>query len=242
MISAVVIAKNEEGNIENCLKNLNFCDEIIIIDDYSADNTAKIAKNFTTKIYKRHLNYNFAAQRNYGLTKASCEWILFVDADEIVSNTLKAEILLKISQENINGFYIKRRDIFLDRELKFGETGNVKLLRLAKKDSGKWKRKVHEYWNIKGQTQELGSYLIHDKKQNLFEFVNKLNDYSTLHAQENEKENKKSNMFKIVLYPFLKFVDNYFLKLGFLDGIPGFINATLMSFHSFLAWSKEWIY
>lgn len=243
MISAVVLTKNEENNIERCLKSLKWIDEIIVIDDYSNDFTIrKIKKTMkSVKIYKRCLDNNFAAQRNFGLSRSKGEWVLFLDADESISKFLKREILVAIKTKTIDGYFIGRRDFFMGKELKYGEMGNIKLLRLARRKSGIWNRKVHEYWNIKGNIGELNYPVLHYPHQVFAEFVDDINVYSTIHAEENKKEKKKSNLFKIIFYPSGKFVVNYFFKLGFLDGTQGLIMATMMSFHSFLAWSKVWL-
>lgn len=243
-LSAIVLTKNEEANIVPCLKSLDFADEIIVVDDNSTDGTKKKIQDLGCKIYERNLNGDFAAQRNFGLTKASGEWVLFVDADEIVADALKKEISTPPdgwSSFAPVGFYIKRTDFMWGRQLKYGETGDIKLLRLAKKDAGKWKRKVHEYWDIKGQVGELKNPLIHHPHQDLKTFIEHINTFSSLHAKENLKEQKRGGLVKIVFWPKLKFLQNYILKLGFLDGTHGFVVAMLMSFHSFLAWSKQWL-
>jgi glycosyltransferase involved in cell wall biosynthesis len=241
MITAIILTKNEEERIERCIKSLLWCDEIIIIDDYSMDKTLSIASKFETRVYQRHLNNDFAQQRNFGLSKALNEWVLFIDSDEVISEKLSNEIQNKILDNQFDGFFIKRRDIFLKRELKYGETGKIKLLRLARKTSGKWKRKVHEYWDIAGKIEELKNPILHEKKEKLSVFINKLNFYSDLHAKELKKEGRSINFIKIIIWPAGKFINNYILKLGFLDGTPGFMIAFMMSFHSFLAWSKSWM-
>ena len=124
MISALVLTKNEEKNIKKCLQSLSWCDELILIDDYSEDKTLQIVRacHCVIKIYKRKLNNNFAAQRNFGLSKAKGDWILFIDADEVVSKSLREEIREKTKKQN--GFYIskacafsiKRKDYFLGKE------------------------------------------------------------------------------------------------------------------------------
>src|SRR5581483_5472559 len=146
MLTSIILTKDEEKNIARSIRSVSFSDEIIIMDDYSKDQTTKIAKKLKTKVYKRHLTNDFAAQRNYALSKAKGEWVLFLDADETIPKSLKNEILKNIKDQSINGFYIKRRDYFLGKAMKYGETGNIKLLRLARKNSGKWARKIHEYW------------------------------------------------------------------------------------------------
>ncbi|SRR5260221_243298 len=244
MISAVVLTKNEENNIIKCLASLNWVDEIIVIDDFSVDltiNRIQKLKNKRIKIYKRRLNDDFAGQRNYGLSKAKDDWILFLDADETLSKFLSKEILLKTKNTKYDGFYIKRRDYFLGHEMKHGEVGDIKLLRLGRKNSGKWERKVHEYWNIKGESQGLHNFIIHSKNQSLNQFISKIDKYSEIHAKELKAEGKRSNLLRIIIWPTGKFIYNYFFKLGFLDGVEGFILATIMSFHSFLAWTKLWI-
>ncbi len=237
MISVVILAKNEERNIGDCLANLAWCSEIIVIDDYSTDKTSNIAKKYGVYIYKRHLNSDFASQRNFGLSKAANDWVLFVDADERISKLLSREILQKTKNTNYGGFYIKRNDYFMGRELKYGETGNIKLLRLARK--GKWKRKVHEYWDAGNNVGELKNPILHYHNQSLTEFIDKINNYSNIHAYENKKEGKYSNIWKIIFFPLGKFLYNFIFRLGFLDGVEGLIMAVMMSFHSFLSWSKQ---
>jgi len=243
-ISVVILTKNEEKNIEDCLKGLDFCQEIIIVDDYSTDSTLEIAKRYGAKIYLKRLNGDFSASRNFGLNKAKCEWVLFVDADERVTKDLALEIKDKIAVShklNIAGFRIKRDDFMWGKKLRFGETAKLSFLRLAKKDSGVWKRKVHEYWDVGGRVSILENHIIHYPHQTLAEFIKDVDFMSTLHADAKKIEGESSNLLKIVLYPLLKFIRNWVLLGGFMDGTEGFLVASLMSLHSFLAWSKLWL-
>lgn len=258
MTSAVVLTKNEENNIIGCLEALEWCDEIIVIDDYSEDETLKRIFNFQAsclvgrqaifkqkdkvKIFKRHLNNDFAGQRNDGLKRARGDWVLFVDADERVTPSLREEITRYTNNPmtQFSGFLIKRRDFLFGRWLKHGETGNVKLLRLAKKDAGKWIRPVHEVWKINGQVGELKNPLLHYPHQTIKEFLQDINFYTTLHAKGFYENGGKVSWWQICLFPLAKFIVNYWLRLGFLDGLPGFLHAALMSFHSFLTRAKLW--
>ena len=239
-VSAVVLAKNEEKNIEGCLETLKWCDEIIVIDDFSKDKTVDIAHKLGAKVYQRKLESDFASQRNFGLEKANGDWVLFVDADERVPSILSLEIQDVIQRDLYEGFHIKRQDFLWGRRLKHGEVGNIKLLRLGKRKAGKWNRRVHETWNIENSSV-LTSPLPHYPHPTLREFVADIENYSTIHAHENYNEGKRSNLFKIIWYPKLKFIQNYFFKGGILDGGAGFLVAMLMSFHSYLAWSKLWV-
>lgn len=238
MISVVVLTRNEEKDIEDCLKSLDWVDEIVVVDDYSTDKTLKIAKNYQAKIFSLKLQEDFSKQRNFGLEKATNEWVLFVDADERVSQELAAEIKNAVKNENIEGFYLKRKDYFLGRWLKFGETSNVKLLRLAKKGTGRWRRRVHEIWEVKGRTEELNKPLWHYSHPDLSEFLDKINRNTSIDAKFYFEQGKKFSLLELIFFPVIKFLKNYFFYLGFLDGMAGLIIAGVMSFNSFLIRAK----
>ena len=244
MISVVILTKNEETNIVDCLESIAWCDEIIVVDDFSTDRTLQVIKNFNprVKIFQHELQEDFSAQRNFGLSKAKGEWILFVDADERPSNSLKGEIMDCVSSKNIefSGFYIKRRDILWGKELKHGEARNMRLIRFGKKNFGSWVGKVHEIWQINGKVGEFKMPLLHYPHQTIGNFLREINYYTDLRAKELYDSGIRTNFYKIVLYPKAKFFLNYFLKLGFLDGIEGLVFAIMMSFHSFLVRAKLW--
>ena len=118
MLSAVILTKNEERKIQGLIKSLSFASEIIVVDDYSLDKTVPLAKKFGARVYTRHLNEDFAAQRNFALKQATCDWVLFVDSDESVPPALAKQILKAIKSTNINGYYLKRQDVFLNKNLR----------------------------------------------------------------------------------------------------------------------------
>jgi len=248
MVSAIILTKNEEKNIIECLQSLSWCDEKIVIDDESQDQTAKLAEKSGAKVYIHKLS-NFSDQRNFALEKAKGEWLLFIDADERVSPELWYEIMEHINDpiENYSGFLFKRIDIMWGKQLRHGEVGNLKLLRLARKNSGKWHGLVHEKWKITGGTGRnakiftLKNPLYHYPHKSVKDFLQEINLYTDLRAKELYKKRKKTNFFFIILYPKAKFIQNFIFRLGFLDGIHGFIFALMMSFHSFLVRSKLWL-
>lgn len=244
MLSAVVLTRNESKNLGRCLTSLSFCDEIIVVDDNSTDDTLKVAGKFNAKIFKRELKGDFAAQRNFGQSKAKGQWTLFVDADEVVTPELEKNIKRALS-EDIDGYYLRRRDFFWGRELKFGETRKVRndgLLRLIKKDSGSWLGNVHEVFHTAKKTSRLDGFLDHYPHPTLKEFIADINTYSTLRARELYNRGNGTNLLEIIFLPVLKFIYNYFLNMGFLDGAPGFTYSFMMSFHSFLVRSKLYQY
>lgn len=221
MISAVVLTRNEKNlpagrqGAHKCLESLRWCDEVLVLEN-------------------EHLT-DYAAQRNLGLEKAKNEWVLFVDDDEVVSEELRDEILSLRSRmtREVDGYYIKRLDYFGGKFLKFGETGNIKLLRFGKKGAGRWYRKVHEVWDIKN-TATLKNPLYHYPHPTIAGFVASVNEYTSLDTSELRKEGKNFSVFRMIFNPVGKFVQNYIFKLGFLDGFPGFVMAYMMSFYSLI--------
>lgn len=202
---------------------------------------------------------DFAKARNRELDKTKTEWVMFVDKDEEMSPELKKELDCHapsaLAMTNITGYKIRRIDRFLGKWLRFGETGNVKIVRLARKDSGRWERAVHEVWKIKGKAGELKSPIYH-YHDSVGEMIGKIDRYSSIEAEWRSTViprldrgiykniididlGSKAGMTMLLLYPMGKFIWNYFVKLGFLDGMEGFILAGLMSFHSFLVRSKQ---
>lgn len=240
-ISCVILAQNEEKNIERAIRSVRFCDEIILIDDYSEDKTVDKARALGAVVYKRKLNNDFASQRNYGMEMARGSWIFFVDADEQVTKELAYEIKKSVhddSKSYINAYDMKRRDIFWGRELRYGEVGNMRLARLIKKKSGIWKGKVHEKFYTDLKTSSLKRLLLHYPHQSVSEFLTEVNRYSSIRAGELHVLGKDSSIISIIFYPLGKFLINYFFKFGFLDGASGFVYAFMMNFHSFLARAK----
>ena len=242
-LSVVILTKNEEKNIKRCIKSVSFADEVIVVDDYSGDKTVETAKRMGARVLTNKLDQDFSFQRNYGLKKAKGKWVLFIDADEEVPNTLKNEII-QVTGNPLNDYYayrLTRKDILWGKKTNYGEWGSNRIIRLAKKNAGQWKRCVHEYWQVEDRVGTLKTFLFHYPHHSLKEFIKEINFFSGLHAEENAKEDKKSNLFKVVLFPLGKFIQNWILKKGYKDGTRGFIMSLMMSFHSFLSWSELWL-
>ncbi len=254
-ISAVILTKNEEKNIIGCIESLEFCTEIIVIDDHSIDRTLeeiqklKVKRqNFKLKIkiIERELKGDFAAQRNFGMKEATGEWILFADADERITDELKNNIIRAVGADHrsdraFNAFYIKRRDFWWGKELRHGETAKTRnkgIVRLVKKGSGIFLGDVHEVFYTATAIGTLDGYLNHYPHPTVKDFINSVNTYSSIRAEELYDQGKTANLFQIIFYPLIKFKLNYFLYGGFLDGPAGFAYCFFMSFHSFLVRAK----
>ncbi|OGK21640.1 hypothetical protein A3C23_02590 [Candidatus Roizmanbacteria bacterium RIFCSPHIGHO2_02_FULL_37_13b] len=262
MLSVIILAKNENESIKKTIESVSFADETLIIDDDSTDNTVKIAKEMGVRVIAHPLNNDFSKQRNFADIQAKGDWILHIDADEVITNALKEEIqeivktyktfdeIPRQARDDIGVYdeegkteiyYIKRRDIWWGRELRFGEVykaAHTGFIRLYKKGSGKWIGAIHESFQTEKKTGFLDSYLIHRPHPTVAIFLEQINKYSSSRAEELFKTGQQGNALKIIFFPFFKFWYNYLLRFGFLEGAAGFVYAFFMSFHSFLVQSK----
>lgn len=240
-ISGVLLTKNNADIIPDIYKSLKSFGEIIVVDDYSTDNTEYLCKKYGITYYKRSLNNDFAAQRNFALEKVKNDWVLYLDTDETIGKKFVDEVVKRTEYDRFNGYYIKRNVIFLGYQMKGTEMGDDVILRLGKRNAGKWIRKVHEYWKIKGRIGCLTNPIVHNTADNLSDFLEKLNRYTPVHAEENMRSGKTPSFIKIILFTPAKFLLNYFLKRGYKDNDFGFVVSIFMSFHTFLSWSSAWL-
>lgn len=246
-LSVVILSKNEEAHIKKALNSVSFADEIVLIDNYSSDSTTSIAEKIDAKVYKKKFDGDFSQLRNLGLEKSRGEWVFFVDADEIVTPALQNEIKMIVKGKNNknSAYYIKRRDFWWGKELKYGEVGKIRkigLVRLVRKNSGKWEGLVHESFRTNGSIGKLYNFLDHYPHPTLSEFLASINFYSTLRAKELMKMQRRASISGILFMPLGKFITTYILKGGFMDGVQGFAYSFLMSFHSFLVRAKHYQY
>lgn len=220
-ISAIVICKNEEKNIDDCLKSIQWCDEIIIVDSGSTDKTLEIAKKYTDKVFINEWQ-GFSKQRKFALTKVSNDYVLVLDADERCTNELKDEIKNVLSGQTLaNGFFIPRKSFFLNKWIKHcGWYPDYKLRLFNKNNVTISDRLVHEGYEVNGETAKLKNNILHYTVTSISEFTAKINHYSSLSAQE--KWNKRNISFLYLLFvPFFEFNKKFIFQAGFLDGISG---------------------
>ncbi|OGF51806.1 MAG: hypothetical protein A2044_08605 [Candidatus Firestonebacteria bacterium GWA2_43_8] len=233
-ISAVIITKNEESNIADCLQTLDFVDEIIIIDSESTDKTVQIARKYTKKIFSKRWE-GYASQKNYGISKAKNEWVLSIDADERVSEELKQELVsLKYEME---GYLLPIKNFFLGRWLRYGGQYPDYHLRLFKKNKGRFAygiKEVHETVNIeKGKVAKLKNPMLHYSYNSVSAYFHKFNSYTYLEAPGRFKRNKKPSWYGLFIRPWMRFFKFYLLKLGCLDGVRGLLFYSFSGFYVF---------
>ena len=172
---------------------------------------------------------DFALTRNILLRKSKSDWVFFVDSDETISSALRSEVQNAINSTFYSGYYINRKNYFLGNYV-----GQDKIVRLGKRTAGKWRRSVHETWEISGKLGELKNPLIHNTATSLNAYITKINFYSTLHAKANKSEGKTATLFKIVVYPPLKFLQTLIKSKNVAFSI-------MQAFHSFLSWAKMYL-
>ncbi|WP_257468177.1 glycosyltransferase [Empedobacter falsenii] len=229
-ISALLITYNEEKNLHRYLNDVDFADEIIIIDSFSTDKTEEIARqNPKTKFVKRKFD-NFTNQRNYGLSLAKNDWVTFFDADEGIPLELKKEIVSVFNQQpTFDAYFVYRKFFFKKKHIKYSGMQNDKAVRIFKKSKSQYKsdRMVHEIIECNGRTGYLTNKLDHFTFDNEEEYLDKLNSYSRLRAQELRLKNLKPSFYHYTIKPAYRFLNYFVMRLGFLDGKDGYTIAKL---------------
>lgn len=240
-ISAIIITKNEEKMIGDCLKSINWVDEILVIDSGSEDKTLDIAKRYGARVVSV-LNNNFSAWRNRGAKEAGGDWLLYVDADERVTLSLRKEILKQVQNDTFSGYAIPRRNILLGHKMKHGGWWPDYVMRLIRKDVLKgWKGKLHEQPEIKGETGKLKNPFTHITHRNLTEMVAKTNEWSEIEAKLMfEDDHPKMNILRFFTAMFREFWYRAIRKKGFLDGPIGIIEIIYQIFSRFVSYAKLW--
>lgn len=223
-ISALVITFNEIGYIENCIKSVEFADEIIVVDSYSTDGTYEFLLGHPkVRVIQRPFR-NYTAQKTFTLEQASHDWVLFVDADEVVTTALKQEILVTINgQKDHAAYWFRRKFMFQEKRLRFSGWQTDKNYRLFKKSKVKFseKRIVHETLEVNGTSGVLQNKLVHYCYRNFNNYKGKMLCYGRLKAKEAVLKNESFSYALLLIKPAYRFLYNFIVRFGFLDGIKG---------------------
>jgi glycosyltransferase involved in cell wall biosynthesis len=246
-ISIALITLNEEVNLPRTLESVKPLvrdgqGEIIIVDSGSTDRTLDIARSFGAKIFSESWK-GFAAQKNSAMEKASGDWVLQLDADEVLEAELTLELDHALDQSgNLVGYWIPRKNYFLGRWIKHGGFYPDPKLRLIRRGAGKFEEYgAHPTIKVEGATGRLKHALIHNAYPDLSGYIDHMNSYSSSGAQVVVAQGHRGfNLLNIVVRPKLTFVYNYIFRLGFLDGCEGFL---LHMYHAvYVSWkyAKAW--
>ena len=239
-ISICVICFNEEKNIRRCLESSKWADEIIVVDSMSQDKTVEIAREYTDKLYQRIWS-GFVDGKNFALSKATCEWVLSLDADEQIPEELRYEIQEEIGKKHAKeGYTVPRLSFYQGRWIKHSGFYPDRQLRLFKRHKGSWVgKRVHERVQVNGEVGQLTNNLLHYPYSGTISGqVQTIDAFSTLLAQNLHEQGKRYSSLLLLLRPPLKFIEVYLLRLGFLDGIAGFIIALSSAYAVFVRYAK----
>ncbi len=223
-ISALVITFNEIGYIENCLKSIEFADEIIVVDSYSTDGTYEYLVNHPKVRVIQHPFKNYTAQKAFTLQQATNDWVVFVDADEIITPSLRQEIISTTSAPSKHvAYWFRRKFMYKQEQLRFSGWQTDKNYRLFRKSKVKFseKRIVHETLEVNGTSGILKSKLTHYCFRDFANYKHKMVLYGRLKAKEAFKRKKRFSVALLLLKPSFTFLYNYVIRLGVLDGFKG---------------------
>jgi glycosyltransferase involved in cell wall biosynthesis len=223
-ISAIIITKNEEARIEQCLKSLCWVDEIIVVDSGSTDSTVKICQSYPNVKLSEHFWEGFGRQKNKALSLAAGEWIFSIDADEIVTEELALEIQKTISHPDFEGYFIPRKNFYRGQWIEHSGWWPDPVLRLFKKAKGQFSdRPVHETVEVNGKQGKLSCCLEHHSFNCIADFLRKADSYSSLGARMMLQQGKRSSVALALVKSAATFFKTLVLKRGFLDGYVGIL-------------------
>lgn len=239
-LSASIICFNEEKNLKRCLESVSWADEIVVVDSFSKDRTLEIAKEYTDRVFQRRWT-GYRDQKNFAMSKCEENWILSLDADEEVSCALREEIQQEVHPpDGKEGYLMPRRSCYLGRWINHSGFYPDRQLRLFKRGFGAWVGgRVHERVEVQGRVGNLKNDLLHYPYEgSISGILRKVDAFSSLTAEDMYDRGKRYRLTQLMVRPVTKFMEVYLLKLGFLDGLPGFIIAGMSSFTMFVRYSK----
>jgi glycosyltransferase involved in cell wall biosynthesis len=239
--SASIICKNEEHNIEECLRSVSWCDEIVVVDSGSTDRTVELARKHTPNVVF-HEWPGYVAQKNFALERASGDWVICIDADERCTPELRAAIEREVPRaDSLAGFEVRRPVKYLGRWIRHGGWYPDWKLRVVRKGKARWEgTDPHDKLVPDGPVRRLDADLNHFTYRDLAHQIRIVNHFSDVAVEERLKEGRKPSILKALFHPPLKFLGCYFWKLGFLDGFPGLVIAVSSAYYVFVKHAKLW--
>jgi glycosyltransferase involved in cell wall biosynthesis len=240
-LSVVIICKNEADVIGKTLQSLEgLCDDIIVYDNGSTDNTIEQIKKFNVHFHQGTWE-GFGKTKNKAIALAKYDWILSLDADEAIDGELKRSLLeLQLTDEK-DIYEIKFKNFLGNKYLKYGEWGGDKHIRLFNRKKTQWDdASVHEELLISGDKsiKRLNGYILHQTMKDINDYAAKMVRYAMLNAEKYQQQGRRSSFFKIRIAPGLTFVNYFILKLGFLDGYAGYLCARMTAYYTFLKYAR----
>jgi glycosyltransferase involved in cell wall biosynthesis len=242
-ISCLVITKNEEENISDCLNSLRWTDNRVVVDAESLDRTAEIAQAAGAKVFVRPWP-GFGPQKNYGMDQVSTEWILIVDADERIPPSLQREILSQIINWKPGdpvAYEIPRRNHFYGAWVRHAGVYPDYQIRLFRRGMARYNDvPVHENLIVQGPIGRLSNPMDHFTERRIRDHFRKFGQYTTLAAQEKGRNVRRVHATDLIFRPLIVFIKSYLVKQGFRDGVRGLIVSVFAGMYTFVKYAKLW--
>jgi len=241
-ISAVVICYNEEDRIERCLESLSFCDEIIVVDSHSTDSTPSIAARYTDRVISQEF-LGYVKQKNFALERATHDWVVCLDADETLDDTLAAAIQQAIprADDGVSGYVLDRITHFLGVWHDAGEWYPDPQLRVFRRSRGRWTGlDPHDRVEVEGRVEPLPGVLCHYNYRDLGDHIQTIDGFSAHLARAMHEEGIRFRLVDLLFRPLGRFVKGYLLRRGFTKGLPGFLVSISTAYYVFMKYAKLW--
>ena len=237
-LSAVIITRNAAAQLGACLESVRFADEILIVDSGSTDTTREIAQRHNARVL--HQDWlGYGKQKQFAVEQAANDWVLCLDADERVSAPLAHRIQEALRKPDRFAYDMPRCNRFMGRWLRHGEGYPDPNLRLFHRGHARWSDDpIHEHVVTTGTVGRLDGDLLHETETTIAEYLEKQNRYTTLQAERLHAAGKRVGAARLVLSPLGRFIKFYFLRRGFLDGVPGLVHIAIGCFNSFMKYAK----
>jgi len=242
-VSVIITTFNEEINVADCIESVMWADEILLVDSFSTDRTVEIAGRYPIQILQREY-FGSAAQKNWALDRVAHDWVLIIDADERVPEPLAREILTVLAtQPAVQGFYIRRENVFIDHVIRHSGWSTDKVVRLFRRDKGRYpNRRVHADLEIEGPVPVLRHPFLHHTFRTFDQYFPKFLNYAEWGAAQAFRDGRRAGLAELVFRPWWRFLRTWVLQAGFLDGMHGFVLCSLQAFGVFLKYARLWEY
>lgn len=238
-VTTIILTRNEEGNIRDCINTVQFSNEILVVDDGSTDQTKEIARSMGARVVEHAMNGDWGAQQTFAIREAQSKWILFLDADERISEPLAKEIQKIVKEDKPMAYWIQRHNQFHHNHATHGVLRPDWVLRLMPAEGSYVEGYVHPTIIAPYEEGRLQGPMYHYTYDNWHQYFNKLNNYTTLSAEKYRDQGKSCSFFKdIVLRPLWAFIKMYFLQGGILDGKMGYVLSVNHYFYTMTKYVK----
>lgn len=243
-LTALVLTKNEESRIKRCLDSVSWADEIVIVDGYSSDRTVEICKECGAKVVQHKFEGSFDIDCNLGIDHSTGDWILKLDADDVVAENLKKDIEKVLEDDQgFSAFKFRRKNFFLGHFMKYGGWYHYSL-HFFKRGQARYKGYVHETLIVDGKVGQLEGDCEHYPFDSITQFIQRHNHYSDIEARKILDSqgvlDKKTIRYNLTIMPLKRFFKFYVKKRGFLESRYGLIFSILFAWVHFLNWAKYW--